>query len=59
MAAFADVQDCIYTDIVSGWVRKVQKYADVITSVQVIFVVDTVVTHYCVYYEYYLNRRYL
>ena len=32
-----------------------------ITSVQVIFVADTVVTYYCIYcnyYEYYLNRRY-
>ena len=28
-------------------------------SVQVIFVVDTVVSYYCVYYEYYLNRRYM
>ena len=29
-----------------------------ITSVQVIFVVDTIVTYYCIYYEYYLNRCY-
>ena len=28
-----------------------------LTSVQVILVVDTVVTYYCIYYEYYLNRR--
>ena len=28
-----------------------------VTSVQVIFVVDTVVSYYCIYYEYYLNRR--
>ena len=31
---------------------------DKITSVQVIFVLDTVVSCYCIYYEYYLNRRY-
>ena len=29
MAIVADVQYCIYTDIVSGWFRKVQKYAAV------------------------------
>ena len=29
----------------------------VLTSVQVIFVVDTVETYNCIYYEYYLNRR--
>ena len=29
-----------------------------VTSVQVIFVVDTVLSYYCIYYEYYLNRRY-
>ena len=28
-----------------------------LTSVQVIFVVDTVVSYYCIYYEHYLNRR--
>ena len=28
-----------------------------IMSVQVILVVDTVVSYYCIYYEYYLNRR--
>ena len=27
-----------------------------ITSVEVIFVVVTVVSYYCIYYEYYLNR---
>ena len=27
---FADIQYCIYADIVDGWVRKIQKYADVI-----------------------------
>ena len=30
-----------------------------VTPVQVIFVVDTVVSYYCIYYEYYLNRRYV
>ena len=30
-----------------------------VTSVQVIFVVDTVVSYYCIYYEYYLNRPYV
>ena len=29
-----------------------------ITSDQVIFVVDTVITYYCVYYKYYLNECY-
>ena len=29
-----------------------------VTSVQVIFIVDTLVTYYCVYYKYYLNIRY-
>ena len=29
-----------------------------LTSVQVIFVIDTVVSYYFIYYEYYLNRRY-
>ena len=29
-----------------------------LTSVQVIFVVDTIVSYYYIYYEYYLNRRY-
>ena len=28
-----------------------------ITSVHVIFALDTVVSYYCIYYEYYLNRR--
>ena len=27
---FADVQYCIYADIVGGWVRKSPKYADLI-----------------------------
>ena len=30
-----------------------------ITSVQAIFVVDIVVSYFCIYCEYYLNRRYL
>ena len=30
-----------------------------IKSVQVNFVVDTVVTYYCIYYEIYLNSLYL
>ena len=30
MVSFADVQYCIYADIVGGWVRKIQNYADVI-----------------------------
>ena len=28
-------------------------------SVQVIFVIDTEVSYYCIYYEYYLNRCYI
>ena len=32
MAIFADVQYCIYGDIVGGWVRNFQKYGDVITE---------------------------
>ena len=30
MAIFAYVQYCIYAVIVGGWIRKIQKYADVI-----------------------------
>ena len=30
-----------------------------LTSVPVMFVVDTLVSYYCIYYEYYWNRRYL
>ena len=32
MVIFADVQYCIYADVVGGWVgqKKVQKYADLI-----------------------------
>ena len=30
MAIFADVQYCIYANIVGGWIKKIQKYADVI-----------------------------
>ena len=32
MVIFADVQYCIYTDMVGGWVRKVQKYPDIISG---------------------------
>ena len=30
MAVFADVQYCIYADLVGGWVKKVQKYAKLV-----------------------------
>ena len=32
-------------------------FCHIITSVQVIFVVDTVVTYYCVYYDYYVLEQ--
>ena len=33
-------------------------YEKFLTSVQVIYEVDTLLSYYCIYYEYYLNRRY-